>query len=489
MADLWRVNLKRLQEQFGDADKRYSQLRCRIWHTDQSEQHRLNDSGFPGCEDERPVHCGSVGYGRTGATRHSVINGEARAFAALKDLAARAGRLVRQVPASYLRCFPLDTLQTENDMYRWLWLVFDCAWSDQHPSLLAERKVWVQPSEPLPDLDCSVIWLPYDVEQLRSLRASGMALMRAIDFPKEWTERLPGFYFSELSDVLSASVDALDVLDDLIPDDESKRDSVAAHGSGNGANPDLAVHESADATRRERLDALLGALADKLRGCIEFIKNHDRPDCEAIRFTVSTSIGEAARYMCEVGLKPSGIELVNRYANYFAAVTELAYCDAFRAYPTTEREFCHEELGLPKPEQTDEQHAEQQETRRTLAAGRAGQLLDYIAELRTLVRKCGASQGAGDASVGYEGFASADTLFVDHGIPKTRLSEGKKAGTIKTKTAPPGQRDSQGKAVRILYHIDDAVKNYSPKHVQERTRQNVISGKRNQLQCKKKLAP
>lgn len=61
-------------------------------------------------------------------------------------------------------------------------------------------------------------------------------------------------------------------------------------------------------------------------------------------------------------------------------------------------------------------------------------------------------------------FVPADTLAHDHGIPAPRLSEGAKAKRIRTTQAPKGMK-SNGRAVRVLYHRDDAIAFAEPKHV------------------------
>lgn len=68
------------------------------------------------------------------------------------------------------------------------------------------------------------------------------------------------------------------------------------------------------------------------------------------------------------------------------------------------------------------------------------------------------------------GYASADTLSLDHGIQQSRLSEGKKNDRIKSKAAPTGLRTTDGKSVRVVYHIEDAKRYASPKRRRARTR-------------------
>lgn len=78
--------------------------------------------------------------------------------------------------------------------------------------------------------------------------------------------------------------------------------------------------------------------------------------------------------------------------------------------------------------------------------------------------------GAGAATAGYEGYAPADTIRLEHGILKPRLSEGKKAGKIKSKPAPAGIKDTEGRAVRVYYHVADALAYCKPQHRQDKAR-------------------
>lgn len=134
--------------------------------------------------------------------------------------------------------------------------------------------------------------------------------------------------------------------------------------------------KSADAPRRDRFDALLGAIEDEMRGCLELRKDGNRADDERILLLEGDRVREAARYLRDVGLEPSAIELMNRYTCYFDAVSELAYCAIFRSFPSSERDLNHTRLGLPEPERSDAEHAEQQQTRssfvRPMSRGSSG---------------------------------------------------------------------------------------------------------------------
>jgi len=72
--------------------------------------------------------------------------------------------------------------------------------------------------------------------------------------------------------------------------------------------------------------------------------------------------------------------------------------------------------------------------------------------------------------LGLAGYASADTLEHDHGILPERLSEAKQAGKVRSMPAPAKMIDSQGKAIRVHYNIEEAKKHCSPKHVKNKSR-------------------
>jgi hypothetical protein len=75
--------------------------------------------------------------------------------------------------------------------------------------------------------------------------------------------------------------------------------------------------------------------------------------------------------------------------------------------------------------------------------------------------------GASGESLNLKGYAPADDIRLNHGILATRLSEGKKERKIRFKPAPPEWTDSQGKPVRILYHVDDARRYAEPKRTRK----------------------
>lgn len=76
----------------------------------------------------------------------------------------------------------------------------------------------------------------------------------------------------------------------------------------------------------------------------------------------------------------------------------------------------------------------------------------------------------------FAGFVPADTLELRHGIRRSRLSEAARTGRVKTKPAPPGVVDSQGRAVRQYYNEQQAIEHCSPKRVTAKTRNRIGIG-------------
>lgn len=66
-------------------------------------------------------------------------------------------------------------------------------------------------------------------------------------------------------------------------------------------------------------------------------------------------------------------------------------------------------------------------------------------------------------STSIDGYVSADTLAVEHGIRPQRLSEAARQGKVKTKRALRGQINSAGTRIRLLYHEQEAIKQCTPK--------------------------
>jgi hypothetical protein len=74
---------------------------------------------------------------------------------------------------------------------------------------------------------------------------------------------------------------------------------------------------------------------------------------------------------------------------------------------------------------------------------------------------------------GLDGCVPADTLALEDGIARNRLSEAARDGKVRSMPAPRGMKDSQGKAVHRLYHRGDALEYCSPKRVTKRTRRRL----------------
>ncbi|MEK6676510.1 MAG: hypothetical protein AABZ47_12770 [Planctomycetota bacterium] len=239
---LWRDSLKRLREDFLSARKELGPLRCPLFqygtgksdaqeppfdmhagsvssHTTLYHQFRMHVSSdgmpiylrYPIIDDDgKPIivaQCRGWMCEKP-AFRQWSYCGEAPAGTRLSELAERGGRALLGTLRHTIAWIPHDTLFTQTDEYRWVWSIFDLAWQGRHPSLRAERKTWFRHPKPIPDSKLEVITLPYVLRQLRAMRNSCFPF----NFPEEWTERLPGYFISELPDLFEASVDLIDTL-------------------------------------------------------------------------------------------------------------------------------------------------------------------------------------------------------------------------------------------------------------------------------------
>ncbi|MBI5865345.1 MAG: hypothetical protein HZB38_12715 [Planctomycetes bacterium] len=112
----------------------------------------------------------------------------------------------------------------------------------------------------------------------------------------------------------------------------------------------------------------------------------------------------------------------------------------------------------------------------TADAGRINEILTAVElDLRTHgLLPTGATQNAENPPL--KEFGPADWFKCQHGIVQVRLSEAANAGRVKTMPAPKGQIDSQGRKVRLLYHVQDALKHCSPKHIKDSTRRKLGGG-------------
>ncbi len=71
----------------------------------------------------------------------------------------------------------------------------------------------------------------------------------------------------------------------------------------------------------------------------------------------------------------------------------------------------------------------------------------------------------GESGGDYGGYVPADTLEQEEGIRPNRLSEAAGDNKVKTKPAPNGLRDSQGREIRTLYHRAEAIRHCKPKRM------------------------
>ena len=141
------------------------------------------------------------------AHRSVSFYGDSQHYALLAGIAKRAGRaLARLSESPVLSLLDGWRFSTQSDI--WWGLLFELAWADCHPLLVAEKRLW------LPSDDAHK-FVPYDLQQLRGLASSGFALFGK-DIPENWLKRLPEAWLSEIDDVLAASSDAMDyVLSEL----------------------------------------------------------------------------------------------------------------------------------------------------------------------------------------------------------------------------------------------------------------------------------
>ncbi len=116
-----------------------------------------------------------------------------------------AGSCIWSAQPDVISWIPPETLRASTDRERWLWTLFELAWSGLHPALKAERLTWYSSKndlgEPAP------ISIPYDRAQIEAVRAI-FPMGRFI--PESWTKRLPTYFRSELPDFFTASVFTID---------------------------------------------------------------------------------------------------------------------------------------------------------------------------------------------------------------------------------------------------------------------------------------
>lgn len=141
--------------------------------------------------------------------------------------AGEAGRCFGADDCGVLPEVARESLEASDDGDRWLWIVFDLAWQKVKGSpLQAERWVWHETKGKgehryVWELDFARVWkresnpgtAPDEAERIENL-----------SYLKAWAERRPGFYYSSLDDLFSASVWAIDLLTLHKADTASRQD-------------------------------------------------------------------------------------------------------------------------------------------------------------------------------------------------------------------------------------------------------------------------
>ena len=245
--DLWRGSLAQLRSDFLSVLKEFGTLRCSLFQKTSSkgvpqqqpldkmkdyvalDSRPYHDFGWCHSPEGRPIHLkhpivevdGQPIIDQQGrpilcempATRIWTYHGSFDASTRLVELATRAGQTLLGSPPQAVAWIPQYTLFASRDQDRWLWSLFDLAWQGRHPSLRAERKTWFHPPKKELNIKFDVVYVSYDLQKLRAMRGSQTAF--GSDIPEEWTERLPGYFVSELPNLFQASADLIDVLLDM----------------------------------------------------------------------------------------------------------------------------------------------------------------------------------------------------------------------------------------------------------------------------------
>jgi hypothetical protein len=116
------------------------------------------------------------------------------------SLAESTGRAIESLPFSALKGLHYTSLSESDLTRRWIWCVFDIAWSKKHPTLAAERQLnWLN------DGCHSCKYDPATVKSISERFGPGIA-------PEKWTEALPDCFVSRIDDIFSASAAAIELL-------------------------------------------------------------------------------------------------------------------------------------------------------------------------------------------------------------------------------------------------------------------------------------
>lgn len=145
------------------------------------------------------------------AFRTVSFSGTSEDFTTLRGLAERAGRITANLPALPQVHLMRDwRFSTPSDV--WWALLFEMAWGNVHPLLVAERQLWIPAENPS-------AFLPYDLNQLESI--SSLHPGRH-GIPPNWLKHLPEAWVSSLENVALASLDAAGMLLDALESDAAE---------------------------------------------------------------------------------------------------------------------------------------------------------------------------------------------------------------------------------------------------------------------------
>lgn len=140
------------------------------------------------------------------ASRTVELWGDQQTIGQLCRFASRGGKLAETlVKSNQFGLLPLLTgWQFSEPEGLWWFLLFELAWSNNHPLLRASRSVWLIGS------DGRLLLCPYDQQRFRAL--TKLDIGQIADVPPRWLERLPDAFLSEIDDLGAACVDCADLL-------------------------------------------------------------------------------------------------------------------------------------------------------------------------------------------------------------------------------------------------------------------------------------
>lgn len=136
------------------------------------------------------------------ASRTIALGGSIEDVTKLREVAERAGRLVARIPdLPQMALLKSWSFSTPRDL--WWALIFEMAWANDHPLLVAERLLWLPAETPS-------TFVPYDLSKLNALAAGFKS--GPWEIPLSWLKHLPDAWVSQINNVTVASLDAADCL-------------------------------------------------------------------------------------------------------------------------------------------------------------------------------------------------------------------------------------------------------------------------------------